>query len=464
MFSLSKAVVLTILFGAFADAWSAQTASETFLASQVRSALRSMSSEPNLSAWRTAHTRERVDLAHYETDKDPYEVDLARENRWCATSVTDIAAGVTRAASFYIPVVTRGELPPLPSKQDTSLTNSCRLGAMWYEALGPNLVKDLVTELTASWGPPSQSTRKEFLQSVYIRGSGFWRDVANWRRGAVSIWVAWTDWDKGNGIGSRTIIWMLRERSQDLDLSGVGFDVTTSALKMADLSPELTAQVRPATNCARLGGEITMGRLARWLTAAERLPAQRRAAALVAADSFVSCVLASGAKESSLAALGVKLETKCPPDGPVYMGSLRKQAEALDPSGPGGALAAVAALQDPCSLDGTAPWPQLVLDHGERILHQFGSGPWSPWVHFAIARAHEVKLSFSLPPGEIDLGMIHDLTPTQAKEERAKAIEEFAYFIREEPDAKEAAFAWQEVWRLMAGLPPSSTHFGCNCE
>jgi hypothetical protein len=185
----------------------------------------------------------------------------------------------------------------------------------------------------------------------------------------------------------------------------------------------------------------------------------------VAADLFVPCVLAGGAKGSSLAALtDVKLKTRCPQDGPVYTGSLRKQAQALDPSGPAGALAAVAALQAPCSLDGAAPWPQLVLDHGERILRQFASGPWSPWVHFAIARAHDVKLSFSLPPGEVDLGMIHNLTATQAEEERTKAIAGFAYFIRKRPDTKESVFAWQEAWRLLAGLPPSPTHFGCNCE
>jgi hypothetical protein len=322
MFSLSKAVVLMILFGAFAEVSAAQTPSEAFLASQLRSTLVAISSEPNLSAWKTSHARKRVDLAHYETDKDPYEVDLARENQWCATSVTDIAPGVTRAAAFYIPGVTRSELPPLPSKQDASLTNSCRLGAMWYEARGPNLVSGLVKELTASWGQPSRITPKELFQSVFIRGSGSWKEVTSWRRGAVSIWVAWTDWDKGDGIDSRTIVWMVRERPRDLDLSAVGFDATTSALKIAGLSPELTAQIRPEANCARLGGEIAAGRLSRWLRAASSLPPQRRAAALVAADSFIPCVLASGAKDSSLAALGgVKLETRCPQDGPAYTGS-----------------------------------------------------------------------------------------------------------------------------------------------
>lgn len=159
-----------------------------------------MSAEPSLSASKTAHIRERVDLAHYETDKDPYEIDLARENQWCATSFTGIAPGVMRAALFYIPAVRPGELPPLPLRQHASLTNACRLGAMWYEARGPNLVSGIVRELTASWGQPSRSTRKEFSQSVYIRGSGDWKDVVGWRRGAASIWIGWTDWDNGNEV------------------------------------------------------------------------------------------------------------------------------------------------------------------------------------------------------------------------------------------------------------------------
>jgi len=460
----SKAVILIALLGASVEALSAQAASEALRVDELQSALAAVSSAPNLAAWKTAHSRERVDLAHYETDKDSYEIDFAHENQWCATAVADIAPGVTRAASFYVPEVAPGQLAPLPSKQDASLTGSCRLGAMWYQARGPNLVNGLVQELTRSWGPPGPTSRKDFLQNVDIRGSGLWKDVTGWRRGAVHIWIAWTDWDKGNGIDSRTIVWIAAERPKDLDLFAAGFDVATSASKMAGLSPELTAQISPDTDCARLDHEIAVGRLSRWLTTATSLPAERRAAALVAADSFVPCVLESGGEGSSLAALGVKLETTCPQDGPDYTGSLLKQAEALDPSGPAGALAAVSALQAPCSLSGSGPWPQNVLNHGERILREFKPGPWSPWVHFALARAHDVKLSFSLPPGEADVGVIHHLTPTQAEEERSRAVAEFALFMREEPDTAEAVFAWQEAWRLLAGLPPSPTHFGCNCE
>jgi hypothetical protein len=125
---------------------------------------------------------------------------------------------------------------------------------------------------------------------------------------------------------------------------------------------------------------------------------------------------------------------------------------------------ALASLQSPCSLKGSGSWPQRVVDLGQKILRQFAPGPWSPWVRFATARAHDVKLSFSLPPGEADVGMIHQLSAAQAQQERSAAIAEFAQFIGELPDSSEAVFAWQEAWRLMAGLPPSPTHFGCGCE
>jgi hypothetical protein len=194
MFSLSQALVVAVLFGAFPQFLRAQITLEAHLATEVQSAATSVSSQPELSAWKASRGHGRVDLAHYETDKDSYEIDFARENQWCATSVADVPAGVTRAASFYVPEVTRGALPPLPTKQDSALTGSCRLGAVWYEARGPNLVAGVVRDLAVAWGAPSQSTRRELAQSLFIRGSGLWKDVSKWRRGNVTVWVAWTDW------------------------------------------------------------------------------------------------------------------------------------------------------------------------------------------------------------------------------------------------------------------------------
>lgn len=438
---------------------------EARLASEVRTAVASVSSQVELSAWNVSHGRERTELAHYETEKDPYEVDFARKNQWCATSVAEVSGGVTRAASFYVPEVTAGALPPLPAKQDSALTGSCRTGAVWYEAHGQNFVAGVRRELASSWGAPSKITRTELMQYVSIRGSGFWKDVSSWRRGKVAVWLAWTEWDKGDGVGPRTIIWIVRDRPADLDLSTIRFDVTGAAVKIAGLNLELTSEISQETDCAKISAGTAAGRLSRWLNASTRLSASRRAAALLAADSFVACLLeASAGNATSLAALGVKLKPGCPQDGPVYANNFREQAEALDPSGPAGALAALANLQSPCSLKGSGPWPDRVLYQGRNMLRQFGPGPWLPWVRFAIARAHEVKLSFSIPPGEADIEAVHPLSAAQAQQQRSAAIAGFVQFIGERPNSREAVFAWQEAWRLIASLPASPAQFGCGCE
>jgi hypothetical protein len=73
-------------------------------------------------------------------------------------------------------------------------------------------------------------------------------------------------------------------------------------------------------------------------------------------------------------------------------------------------------------------------------------------------------LSFSLPPGEADIGIIHHLCAAQTQQERRAAIAEFALFIRDLPDSPEAVFARREAWRLLAGLSPSPIRLGCGCE
>jgi hypothetical protein len=461
MISFPKAFVVAALIR---SCLFAQPTSEAHFAAEVRSAVALLSSRPQLSEWKASHAEERIDPAHYETVKDPYEVDFARQNQWCATSVATVSAGVIRAASFYVPEATGGTLPQLPAKQDSALTGYCRLREVWYEAHGGNSVAAITKELAAAWGAPHESSHRERARDLSIRGAGLWQDVMTWRRGSVTVWLAWTDWDKGDGVGSRTIAWLSRDRTSDLDLTSIGFDTTAPALRIANLGPALTANITPSANYARPDSGVAVGRLSQWLQASNSLPAERRAAALLVADSFVPFVMASEDKPDPLAVLGVKYEPGCTQDNQVYAHNFRDQASALDPRGPVGALAALARLQSPCTLKGTGPWPDQVIDQGQRILRQFAPGPWSPWVHFAIARAHDVKLSFSIPPGEADIGVIHYLSASQSQDERTAAIDAFTQFIRDEPDSAEAVFAWQEAWRLLAGLSPSPTRFGCSCE
>src|SRR5208283_4869391 len=162
-------------------------------AKQLRADVAVLASEPELAAWQKTHAGSRVELAHYQTEKDPYETDFRRANRWCAASVNRRPAGVVRTALFDVPPVSPGALPPLPEKEDPSLTQTCRLQALWYEtrATATNagdaaLIDAIVRELSASWGKPNGSSATPDIQ-----GGGLWKEVAAWHRAGINIWVAY---------------------------------------------------------------------------------------------------------------------------------------------------------------------------------------------------------------------------------------------------------------------------------
>jgi hypothetical protein len=77
--------------------------------------------------------------------------------------------------------------------------------------------------------------------------------------------------------------------------------------------------------------------------------------------------------------------------------------------------------------------------------------------HLTIARAYAAKLLLTYPG--IDLNGAN--MPTDPDALRRNAITHFRAFLAQNPNAPEASAAWREAWRLLAGLPPSPTHFAC---
>ena len=463
---IRRMALLALLVAALAHPSSAQGDLAAALASQVRTDSAVLASQPALATWQRSHAG-KLELAHYETYQDPYEVDFRRLDRWCAASVGESPAQVVRAALFYVPSVAPGALPPLPEKGDATLTRACRMQAIWYETRAPVSVDAVVRELSSSWGQPNgQSTEPD------IRGWALWKGVVAWHRAGMNVWVADDPkgWPDGAG-GSRFIVYARRDSPRDPDFGlrwlgdAIADRVTESAAQIAALDSTLTAAVLSRSNCdTRQPGteaeSLTASRLARWLSGSSSLPPQRRAAALLLADSYVACARMFSQR---LIQLGAKSGGPCSKDGPTYSHNFRDQAEKLDPQGPAGELAGLASLADPCSLKGARPWPDLLIEKGGKLLGEFPTDQWTPWVYFALARAHAVRLSFSYPGGDPDEEGIH-LTRAAMPRERRAAVEHFERFIEQKPDAAESVFAWQETWRLLAGLPPSQIHFGCSCE
>jgi hypothetical protein len=440
---------------------------------QVRADVAALASHPSLAVWRKAHPAARLDLAHYETDKDGYEVDYARQNRWCAAVIDRTQEGLTRAALFYVPSPAPSALQALPIREGAALTGDCELDALWYETQSENAGGNIVRDLSALWGKPNGASSEPDIQ-----GWARWKAVVAWHRTNINTWTAHAPDAIHPGGYPRLIVYARRDLPRDWDVTDRWFGsvlegqtlVADAVAQIAALDSALTAPVLSRSRCSA-GPEPTRGEpvepLAAWLRAAQKLTPVRRAAVLLLADFYITCAGTgsdSDPLQNRLKRLGAKYETRDPRDGPDYAHNFRQQAEKLNPHGPAGELAGLVSLADPCLLKGARSWPDLLIEKGTMMLNSFPATGWTPYVHFAVARAHATKLSFALPAGGPDGGNLVPLNPTAQQEERSAAISEFRSFLRQKPDVHESVFAWQEAWRLLADLPPSRIHFGCGIE
>jgi len=408
-----------------------------------------LSSEPTVAVWQSSHPDGKLELAHYQTAKDPYEVDFARMNRWCAASVSHLPAQMVRAALFYVPAPDSGTVPQ---------TRACRMEAIWYETQGDFALNGLVGELSAVWGQPNGATT-----TPDIRGSGNWNNAAAWHRQGINIWAVFDRY--------RLIVYARRDIPRDPDTSfgfnsGIKTQLIDAVAQLIKQDSKLAAEMLDRAHCEtrqprRESDPITIRRLAQWLKTSMSLPPDQKAPALLLADAYVSC---SRIPPDSLMQLGAAFRVQCPQDGPSYSHNLRSQAERLDPNGLAGELAGIASLVEPCSLEGKGDWPDLAIAEGERLLIRYNKDQWTPWVHYAIARAHAAKLAFAYPDGRPGGAAPVHLSQEAMRKERDAAVGHFEIFTREKPDVREFAFAWQEAWRLQAGLPPSPLDFDCGCE
>ncbi len=441
--------------------WCVALASLTALPAfaQMQVDVAAITSRTSLTAWQRMHPGKRL---------DGYGVDYPRANRWCAASVDQTRAGMSRTALFYVQSPVSAQ--PLPVKADIALVGACELDAIWYETQDRTIGEDIVHELTASWGHFNGAVGKPEVQ-----GSGLWKGVAAWHitdthRSGIDIWVA-------NGQNGKLIVYARRNMPSDWDLDHWLGSVTESQSMVADavaqiaaLGPALTDPILRRSRCGGVPespGREEIESLAKWLTAAQKLTPARRAASALLADFYITCAGTSSDSDpvqSRLIQLGAKYVTRNPEDGPDYAHNFREQAERLDSHGPAGELAGLVSLADPCLLKGTKLWPSLVIAKATTMLSAFPATQWTPYVHFLLARAHASELSLASPGGNPEELDISALSPALMRQDRSDAISHFRYFLKRRPGSPESTFAWQEAWRLLAGLPPSQIHFGCTGE
>jgi len=306
--------------------------------------------------------------------------------------------------------------------------------ALHYTASPEIPAEDLVREFSSVWGAPDRShasSGKDYGHPENIYG-----DFAVWEHDGVSARLRYI-YSLVGVSEARTGIMLYAKR--DALPAAPCFECTSSlmyplcsdgltlflqeAAQIAAEDPALTRQIvewsRQRSN-PKWVVDPTLARnnLRKWLEVAKQRSPHQRAAALLLADLYVE-------------GTGTRLDPE------FYKG-----------------------------LGAERPWPDLATEHVESFRARFPSDQWTPYVDFALARAHSAKLLWTYPGGSTDDYSTEGspLSPAGKEHERAAAIEYFKAFLDAKPSGRQGAFAWLEAWRLLAGLPPSRISWGCTGE
>ena len=136
----------------------AQNATASMFAKQVEHDIAALSSQPSVGEWQKLHPDEKLELMYDNHGKDHYEGDLGMEfYSWCAASPSQSPSTFGRVALFFLPGVTVGALPPLPSPGHASVKESCRMQALQLPSLAtPGArIASVVPPGVVSWSSPS---------------------------------------------------------------------------------------------------------------------------------------------------------------------------------------------------------------------------------------------------------------------------------------------------------------------
>jgi hypothetical protein len=468
-----------LLFVGFLLPSFAQDAPASMFAKQVEHDIAALSSQPSVGAWQKLHPDEKLELMHYNDGKDHDEADLGLDfDSWCAASPSRSPSTFGRVALFFVPSVKAGALPPLPSPGHASIKESCRMQALHYSVVSEipiqDFVRDLVRELSSVWGTPDRSQARSGKE--YGHPENIYGDFAVWDHDGVSARLAFR-WSDSQNAGHQVPVGIVLYVKLDA-LPAAPCDECTSSLmyplysegltlflqeaaQIAAEDPALTRQIvewSHQRNNPKWAVDPTLARnnLRKWLEVARQRSPHQRAAALLLADLYVE---GTGTKlePEFYKGLGAEYDKQG-----NYLNNFIKQAEKMDQGEEVSEMAALWTLSGECPGFDKSPWPDLATEHVESFRARFPSDQWTPYVDFALARAHSAKLLWTYPGGSTDDYSTEGspLSPAGKEHERAAAVEYFKAFLDARPDGREAAFAWLEAWRLLAGLPPSNIRWG----
>jgi hypothetical protein len=450
--------------------------------------------------------------------------DLIRENHksWCArASKTDQLPDGTRIVryAYFYPPEPSSSLA-LPNAEGPSLIQElCTLGTIWIDAgpvdssTGNSLAATLRAALTQADGPvragpdvffgrvPTDSLRRllsrlagadALLLGLHYFGAGAWRTTGRWQADSAVVVSAF---DRG-GLGRRVVGRVVAFAHLPIAELGSFRGVTDREALAQRKTVALAAQAARLANLDSASTNRLLAMLAtadsayhergsrspkvldsaavlvirNWTTSARVLVPQQRAAALLAADQ----VLGSGPmlyvraqrQDTSRVAyeqLGAVFVRDELGGSYNYTHNWLNEALRLDPHGPVGRLATLALLRSGFNETGMCGGGseafRQVITTGEQLLTGDLDTATAAEVHRLVGDAYADIVALAAGDGSHYADSAAYLA--EAPTARANAIAHYRQALALDHASSEARSAWLEAWRLMAGLPPTTTHFFC---
>lgn len=429
--------------------------------------------------------------------------DRDNDRPWCArASARDTLPGgepVVRHAYFYPPPPPASLELPADAAAAYLVRRECRLGAIWVESpvsdtnAGRARAEAIRATMSRRYGPvrpgPDAITPRplpDSLQKAAARFGGFenlrlgvsffgsagWRTIGRWQPDSITVVSAF---DAGLGpTAPRRVLGIAffpqsgfarpPEDPSDLEGDRAADTSLSAAARRTGLDAGATAAVL-ALPSSHAPDSVRLAVLRTWLAAARGLDSAHRAAALFVADA--SAPGGSERKDSTALApyraLGFEFVYSELDGGYNYIHNLLDQALRLDANGPIGDLVRLYELRTGFNLNGMCGGGgeafRKVITQGQALLTGAKDPGLQAELHFLIGDGYADLVA--LAAGEGDEYADTTAYRAEAPQARRDAVAHYRAGLALERRSAKARASWLEAWRLMAGLPPTTTHFFC---
>jgi hypothetical protein len=481
---LVRILRVTLLACSFASLCIVAAAQSSDFPARAAQELANLHEGITLATWMRAHPNDtRVLYSHRHWDWGNWIVRADNRER--------LADGreLIRRAYFYAPDPPADmSLPPSASSQ--RIRDGAQLGFIWLETNEPN---------TMAGHELAERTREELSRQfakgqndlkIWFANAGSWSKTAKWNVGPVTVVSAYESIDAGPrpprvlAFGFIPVSGLHVDLGGGEDIYGEAFDaelrsldeaIAASGLPEEDLAPIRSIKKRiedyysgkSETWKSAVGDEV-IDALKKWLFTSRKRGRRQYAAALLAADTALDLSIQfvnpdNEAIRKRLQAIGANF-IYAQLDGYMYTHGWLKKALRLGRGGLIGDLSLISMMEKGFNLSAMCEGigyegSRRVIFEGERFLSRSRNPKLRGRVHLLVAEAYSDVVALADGAGE---EYVHAAKYLRAAPwARSMAIAHYRHLLRLTHSAQTPKRTWKQLWRLLAGAPPTGTYFFC---